>query len=131
MAAKIKTNDYGDCIYTEDDAIDLIYSNPQIDITKIFFEDIEQYSQALKQLGISLPKIKNVPKYDISVADFDEKNISNWYMPKEYYDLDVKKFLLEKCTTDKEKERVEIEYELFERKKFVKVLQFLIYFINT
>ena len=95
MAAKIKTNDYGDCIYTEDDAIDLIYSNPQIDITKIFFEDIEQYSQALKQLGISLPKIKNVPKYDISVADFDEKNISNWYMPKEYYDLDVKKFLLE------------------------------------
>ena len=38
MAAKIKTNDYGDCIYSEDDAIDLIYTNPNIDITKIFFE---------------------------------------------------------------------------------------------
>ena len=26
MAAKTKTNDYGDCIYTDDEAIDLIYS---------------------------------------------------------------------------------------------------------
>ena len=52
-------------------------------------------------------------------------------MPKEYYELDVKKYLLEKCTDDVEKKRVEDEYELFERKNFVRVLQFLIYFINT
>ena len=56
MAAKIKTNDYGDCIYPEDDAIDLIYTNPNIDITKIFFEDVEQYPKALKDLGVNLPK---------------------------------------------------------------------------
>ena len=43
----------------------------------------------------------------------------------------TKTFLLEKCTTQEEKDRVEVEYELFERKEFIKVLQFLIYFVNT
>ena len=62
---------------------------------------------------------------------FDKKNISNWHMPQEYYDLDVKTFLVEKCTTQEEKDRVEVEDELFERKEFIKVLQFLIYFVNT
>ena len=131
MAVKIKTNDYGDCIYSEEDAIELIYTNPNIDITKIFFEDTEQYSKSLKELGINLPKINSIPEHNESISDFDKKNISNWHMPQEYYDLDVKTFLLEKCTTQEEKDRVEVEYELFERKEFIKVLQFLIYFVNT
>ena len=28
MAAKIKINDHGDCIFTEQDAIDLLYTDP-------------------------------------------------------------------------------------------------------
>ena len=30
-----------------------------------------------------------------------------------------------------EKQRVQLEYDLFEKKKFIKVLQFLIYFVDT
>ena len=36
-----------------------------------------------------------------------------------------------KQQNDTEKKRVEQEYVLFEKKKFIKVLQFLIYFIDT
>ena len=39
MAAKIKTNDYGDVIFTEQDAIDLLYTDPEFDISKLFFAD--------------------------------------------------------------------------------------------
>ena len=48
MAVRVKTNNFGDCIYNEDDAIELIYNNPNIDISKLYFEDIEQYTKALK-----------------------------------------------------------------------------------
>ena len=34
MVAKIKTNETGDCIFSEQDAIDLLYTNPKFDITK-------------------------------------------------------------------------------------------------
>ena len=39
MVEKTKTNEHGDVIFTEDDAIDLLYTNPDFDISKLFFED--------------------------------------------------------------------------------------------
>ena len=59
------------------------------------------------------------------------QNIANWFMPQKYYELNVLEWLLSKCQNDTEKKRVEQEYVLFEKKKFIKVLQFLIYFIDT
>ena len=47
MAEKIKTNEYGDCVFTEQNAIDLLYTNPDFDITKLFFEDVSQYNNTV------------------------------------------------------------------------------------
>ena len=44
MAEKIKINETGDCIYTEQDAIELLYSNPELDISKLFFDNPTQYN---------------------------------------------------------------------------------------
>ena len=130
MAEKIKINDYGDCTFTEQDAIDLLYNNPEFDISKLFFDDIEKYTSSIKELGLDLPTIKTLPNRE-SLSEFDNKNINDWHMPEKYYNIDVKKWLLEKTQTEEERDRVLIEYGLFEKKKFVKVLQFLIYFVDT
>ena len=129
MAEKIKINEWGDCIYNEANIIELLYSNPDLDISKLYFDDTIQYSKALKELGINLPNIHTAPNRE-SPTEFDKKNISNWYMPKEYCNLDVKKYLLDKCQTQEERDRVEQEYILFEKKKFIQVLQFLVYFVD-
>ena len=130
MAAKTKVNDHGDVIFSEEEAMDLIYTNPKFDISKLFFENTEQYNLALKQLGLDLPIIKTNPDRE-PLLDFDNNNINNWHMPEKYYNIDVKKWLIEKTQTEEERDRVLIEYGLFEKKKFVKVLQFLIYFVDT
>ena len=130
MVAKIKTNDHGDCIFTEQDAIDIIYKDPEFDISKLFFESTTQYNSVVSDLGLDLPRLKTVPDR-VSVAQFDQDNCGNWHMPDKYYKINVLQWLLEKCQNDEEKFRVQTEYSLFEKKKFVKVLQFLIYFVDT
>jgi DNA polymerase III alpha subunit len=130
MAAKTKINDYGDCIFTEQDAIDLLYTDPTFDISKLFFEDTEKYSNSLKELGIDLPIINTAPDRE-TLTEFDHKNINNWHMPEKYYQIDVLEWLLDRCQNDDEKTRVQTEYKLFEQKQFIKVLQFLIYFVDT
>ena len=130
MAEKTKINDHGDVIFTEQDVIDLLYTNPDFDISKLFFADTEIYNKSLKQLGIDLPVINTVPDRE-PLDEFDQRNINNWHMPEKYYNIDVKQWLLEKTQTEEERDRVLIEYSLFENKKFVKVLQFLIYFVDT
>ena len=130
MAEKIKINETGDCIFTEQDAIDLLYTNPEFDISKLFFELTEQYNNSIKDTGLDLQQLQTVPKRP-TPAKVDETNIANWFMPQKYYELNVLQWLLDKCQNDFEKKRVEQEYLLFEKKNFIKVLQFLIYFIDT
>lgn len=130
MVEKTKTNDFGDVIFSEDDAIELLYADPDFDIGKLFFDNTEKYSVALKQLGLDLPNIKNTPDRG-PLSDFDHANITNWHMPEKYYKINVLEWLLEKCQSDEERLRVQMEYDLFEKKKFIRVLQFLMYFVDT
>ena len=62
MAAKTKINDHGDVIFTEQEAIDLLYTNPDFDISKLFFEHTAQYNEAIKQIGADLTPINTAPK---------------------------------------------------------------------
>jgi DNA polymerase III alpha subunit len=130
MAEKIKINDHGDVMFTEQDAIDLLYTDPDFDISKLFFDNTTQYSESLKELGIDLPIINTAPSRE-ALKNFDEKNINKWHMPEKYYQIEVVEWLLDKCQNDEERTRVQMEYKLFEKKQFIKVLQFLIYFIDT
>ena len=130
MVEKTKTNKHGDVTFSEEDALELLYTNPDFDISKLFFEDVTKYNTALKELGIDLPAIKTTPDRE-SLEDFDQKNINNWRMPEKYYQINVLEWLLERCQNDEERFRVQMEYDLFEKKKFIRVLQFLIYFVDT
>ena len=127
---KIKVNNYGDCIYTEQDALDLLYTNPDFDISKLFFDSVDQYNESVIDTGSDLVPIRQVPNRE-PLYEFDQIRCGNWHMPKNYYEIDVLSWLLEKCQSEDEKTRVKDEYNMFEQKKFVKVLQFLIYFVDT
>ena len=85
MVAKIKINETGDCIFSEQDAIDLLYTDPAFDISKLFFEDTEQYNNSIQTLALDLPKINSVPIRP-AVDEFDKTNIEDWHMPKKYYE---------------------------------------------
>ena len=130
MAEKTKINDHGDVIFSEEDAIELLYTDPDFDISKLYFNDIDKYSDSLNELGIDLPVINTVPERP-TTAEFDKQNCDKWHMPKSYSQINVLQWLLDKCQNDEEKIRVQMEYSLFEKKKFTRVLQFLIYFVDT
>ena len=130
MAAKTKINDHGDVIFSEEDVIELLYTDPDFDISKLYFDSIDKYSDSLKELGIDLPVINTAPKRP-KPEIFDKANCDNWHMPEKYYQINVLQWLLDKCQNDEEKMRVQTEYDLFEKKNFIRVLQFLIYFIDT
>ena len=130
MAVKTKINDHGDVIFSEEDAIDLLYTDPDFDITKLYFSDITKYTDSLKELGIDLPVINTVPQRP-AIPEFDKSNCDKWHMPEKYYQINVLEWLLDKCQNDEEKLRVQMEYDLFEKKNFIRVLQFLIYFVDT
>jgi len=131
MATKIKRNDYGDCIYTEEDLIEHIYQNPTVDLSRFYIDQPEKYLSALEELGLELPAIQGEPEHNEKPAEMDHRLQALWHMPEEYHSIDVLDYLLKRCQSAEEEQRVRDEYALFEQKGFTKVLQFLIYFIDT
>jgi hypothetical protein len=101
MAAKTKINDYGDVIFSEEDTIDLLYADPEFNISKLYFKDVKKYSQSLKELGIDLPVIQTAPNRS-NLADFDEENCNNWHMPDSYYQINVLQWLLDRCQSEED-----------------------------
>jgi hypothetical protein len=93
MVAKIKINDFGDCVYSEDAVIDLLYADPDLDISKIPTE-AEQYNRALAELGIDLPRLPDLIKRTALWQSLIRKNYAEWYMPESYAGIDVKTYLL-------------------------------------
>jgi DNA polymerase III alpha subunit len=131
MVERIKINEYGDCIYSEDEIIEQLYSNPQLDITNLFIQTANQYNESLKKIGIDLPFLKEEPNHSETATEFDQRLQKIWFMPDEYNNINTLQYLLDRCQTQEEKDRVVSEHEIFEKKGFIKVLQFLIYFIDT
>jgi DNA polymerase III alpha subunit len=59
--------------------------------------------------------------------DYSEHCISNWHMPEEYYDFDIKTYLLNKVATKEQIVRIEQELIEFESRGLLPVLRFLKY----
>ena len=94
MAAKTKINEHGDVIFSEEDAIDLLYTNPEFDISKLYFNEIQKYWE-LKPKTIYQGVAEKYPHYLAdSNMDFHEVEIDkpefvdyltgdeNYYVPE-------------------------------------------------
>ena len=67
----------------------------------------------------------------LSIEDFDNNNQSNWYMPTEYKELDIAKFVLDQCTNEAELQRAGEELILFQERNTFVLLQYLKYLVDT
>ena len=56
---------------------------------------------------------------------------TDWFISNEFKYFDVYEYLLGKCKTDEERDRVELEYKLFEERELLDLLKFLKYFMDT
>ncbi len=117
-------------ILNEQDVITSWLNNKDID--SAIFSDIDPiniYNHMCQTTDID-EKIK-VEAEDKS-NDFVERCTSQWYMPEEYYNLDLYKYLIDKCPVNSDyQNRVKLELEEFKKRGMFPVLKFLKYLVDT
>jgi DNA polymerase III alpha subunit len=65
-----------------------------------------------------------------SVEEYHEGRTKRWDIPESYKQTNVKEFLLSKCLTDEEVNRIELEYAMFEERGLEPLLQFLLFIVD-
>jgi DNA polymerase III alpha subunit len=129
----MQVDKFGKVILSEDEAFSALYSGKLDSISHIYLNNelaVEDFNRAIK---INADSIDNLPNYKIeeNIQSFDKTNRNNWFMPAEYLEFPMEKWLLEQCTTIEEKERVQEEIALFIQHGAFDVLFYLKYLVDT
>lgn len=136
MELNMKLDKHGFPVFSDTDIIDILY-NGNIDIIKDLMvknsSDIEKFNRTIDRLKLPFSKINihDPSKLDnIKSKDLDEALQSDWFMPEEYKQIDVEKYLIEKCKTSEEIQRVEQELVEFETREMFNLLRYMIFLVD-
>ena len=126
----ILLDNYSRQILSEDQACDMLYANPALDISNLCLEDVSKFNGASKKLHLNT-FVTQLDELDIDVTEYHRANQNDWNMPDKYKQLDIAKWLLEQCTEEQELQRVGEELLLYQERELFDLLRFMKYLIDT
>lgn len=65
-----------------------------------------------------------------SLSEYDKLAASKWNTPKEFTDIDIKKWLLDRCSTGLEQDRVLQELNMYDERNLYPLLHHLIFLVS-
>lgn len=120
---------YGRQILSEDDLCEIYLRNPEQVINNALVKSEIKFPESLEI--DSFPKLEIYKELDISINDFDNSQQSNWYMPEEYKNFDIAKYVLDLCVEDYELQRVGDELIKFQERGMFPLLCYCKYLVDT
>ena len=130
----MKTSNYGEIIYDENDLCNLImqghdaYNLPNLTVEPDL--NIKRLASIIENPGAVLTW--NFPQdNNASVSEFDQAQQAHWFMPELYKQLDIAEHVLSLCTTQEELQRCGHELLLFQERGLFDLLRYMKYLVDT
>ena len=125
----MKTDIYGQQIFTENEVCELYLSNPDIKIQSILV-DTDITVDAELELN-NIPSIRKYIDPKVSMQEFDTINQTNWFIPDSYKSIDIAQFVLDQCKSEAELQRAGSELLLFQERNLFPLLRYLKYLVDV
>lgn len=127
----MKYDQYGRTFTDSSELCDLLYKNPELDLSLFLVEDPQEFNKSKHELHAELPTLNGYVELAESVEWFDQRWQSKWHMPDEYKELDIAKWLLEQCQNEYQLQRVGHELLLYQERELFDLLRYLKYLVDT
>lgn len=127
---KLSQDSCSQTVATDNELCLLLYEYPDLDLSNIKILDPEKYNQALVSLFLDWP---DLIKADTTAdpAVFHAQNQQVWFMPDEYKNMDIAKFVLEQCADQNELQRAGHELLEYQQRNLFGLLCYLKYLVDT
>jgi DNA polymerase III alpha subunit len=91
-------------------------------------DDIDKFNQYAKENGYK--QVQNYIPIDTDQKTFDGVCQSEWFMPDEYKELDIVRFINNRELTHEQRERVHEELEAFRERGMIPLLRYMCYLVD-
>lgn len=125
----MRVDEFGQFIFEEIDLIELFLKNPDRKMKNVLLDTDIVFNSDLQ-----LDKVLSTIQYqeeNISLAEFDQKNQSVWYIPDHYKNMDIAKFVLDQCKNDAELQRAGEELLIYQKLDLFVLLKYIKYLVDT
>lgn len=121
---------FGQTVLDTQDAVNLLYQHPDLDLGTLIMFDAEQFKRSCQELHLdyTVPQAYTVP--DVSIEEFDQRCQSQWFMPSDYENFDIVNWLLSRCESEPELQRVAEELLLYQQRNLFPLLCYLKYIVD-
>jgi DNA polymerase III alpha subunit len=120
----MRNDKFGNVIYNVNDVAELIYSNREDVLEKIYTEDSVEFE--------NFPTKKIDPSvYNIDIEIFDRICQSEWFMPEEYKNFNIVEFVLDQTNNEEQYQRAVEELTEYENRNMFDLLRWLKYVVDT
>jgi DNA polymerase III alpha subunit len=126
----MKLDKFGNPTFNETDIFNLLYQGDISVLPKLTVDITDELTQLENIAEIQFNISQDIDQ-NVTIEEFDKITQQQWFMPSEYYDIDVKEYCINKCTTDIEINRVIDEYVEFEKLNMIYMLKWCIYFVDV
>lgn len=127
----MKVNMYGQAILSSNNLKELLLQGKNIShLNVVRDEEIELFEQYQSELLTEVITFLDAPAEDLTFDEFHNNCANEWIFPVVYQQLDVKKWLIDKCKTQVQIDRVNNEYELYEERDLIMLLRLFIFLVD-
>jgi DNA polymerase III alpha subunit len=118
---------FGQMIFSQKDLCDVYLTDPEKTLKQVFIEEDIKFLDTLE----NLPELVKYIPSNQTVEEFDNTQSSIWFLPEEYKQMDIAKWVLDQCKSDDELQRAGEELLLFQERDMFILLQYLKYLVDT
>ena len=127
----MQVNMYGQAILSGDNLRNLLLQGKNIGHLNVVRDDeVALYEKYQDILLTQHTVFLDAPIEDLSFDDFHLQKADEWIFPIEYQQIDVHAWLLDKCSTQEQIDRVNEEYSMYKERELIMLLRLFIFLVD-
>lgn len=127
------TDEWGNVLFDSDGLIDHLMRGSGLSSNLMAIESpgVTRFNALCKELDHPEDQVSIYEKPTVSVEEWDSIHQDQWFTPEPYASMDVLQWLVERCETEQQIQRIAEEWVLFEERDMIPVLRFLVFMVDN
>jgi DNA polymerase III alpha subunit len=125
-----RLNRFSESIVDTGYALNLLYNGKKISGEVTDLNEVTLYNENAESIFYDDRKLQ-IFDHSISAIAYHNSRTNVWNIPEKYLQIDVDEFILSKCNTQAEKDRVNYELALYLEYDLYNILRLMIYIVDT
>lgn len=122
---------YGQAILSSKNLRELLLQGKNIShLNVVFDEEIKLFQEYQSSLLPETITFLDAPEEVLTFDEFHERCADEWIFPVVYQQIDVHSWLIDKCKTQQEIDRVNEEFVLYEERNLIMLLRLFIFLVD-